>query len=307
MKTFLSHIEERVSDIVFHFTSIYNAKSIVESGLFRLSTHLGTSADRLSHKKEELFFFSLARTPFSSFIDPYWEGVMFELDGRALSAKYRGAPVDYWGAGWQKSEAEDRIFSREQHIPLLPYTSAVHIYYRDETGDMDRHSARIHRIKDIVGGCLKKKIPVFVYDDVNSFKSRRNPIPLQQFISTVKSLKKVEHSPFFRFRRSDFDVWVKMAMFPIDEMMTRGMTKDALGELIKARLGDRAYRKIWDLRGYRNDNISSLSADIHNNKNKESVMKLVKAFRHVGADTSEQFIDKLIAKWEPYLEMEWSK
>ena len=131
----LDTITAGISSIVFHFTKLVNAVSILEGNKFILST-LMVNDDEEKHKpgkkkdKDKYFYLSVARSKNSKFISTnYRSGVVFTLDGTKLGNKYSAKPVYYYNhrestQDW--SEQEDRIFSKYNMIPnALSYVKEI--------------------------------------------------------------------------------------------------------------------------------------------------------------------------------------
>jgi len=115
-----------LSAILYHKTEESKAIKILKENKFRLSTWLGTAADR-PKDVEQLWFFSTSTKP-GAYKRGY-SGVVFVLDGAKLNKKYAGSPFDYWGQdmrevaknnGRDLDEAEERIFS---DTPIIPNAS----------------------------------------------------------------------------------------------------------------------------------------------------------------------------------------
>lgn len=121
---------ERVSDVVFHATSVKNVISILNSDKFVLSPAFtgdasdpktGAKSDSELDTKGRAYFLSTARTRTSIQFAGESNIVLLVLDGRKLSHNYSGKAVDYWDADIRKQlggayEEEDRIFSDKPSI-----------------------------------------------------------------------------------------------------------------------------------------------------------------------------------------------
>ena len=110
-------IEESLTDIVYHGTSIDSMHQILSSNRVMTSVAAGVGADAKLNK-EKFYFFSTARS-INTFKEGFgiaeWSGI-FVLDGRKLSQKYKGAAVDYWGPEFDQDETEDRLVTDDPYI-----------------------------------------------------------------------------------------------------------------------------------------------------------------------------------------------
>jgi len=89
-------LKEGITDVVYHYTSGLNkAAKILEDNKFMASGGF-TKEVEAELGKGKLYYFSTARTPVNAYTGNYPQGAIFKLDGRALSQKYKGVPVDYW-------------------------------------------------------------------------------------------------------------------------------------------------------------------------------------------------------------------
>jgi len=145
-----------LSDILYHRTSLHNAADIMKQDRFRLTPNVGTQSDQLADK---YYFLSTSRTPTANF----WGQVTLVLDGRELNKKYKGGPVDYWGA-MDRDEAEDRLVSNDHYIDnAKKYITEVHCLIKP---DMSRHN---HKIRSFILEVKKANIPLFLYDNEKAY------------------------------------------------------------------------------------------------------------------------------------------
>lgn len=123
-------LKEAISDIVYHFTSIFNAYEIIKTDTILLQSPLGSNSEYMGTK--QLFFLSTTRQRSAEFgySQKYKNnGVRITLDGNLLGNNFKGKAINYWGSGMGKhsyykgnkdfstkqhhsdNESEDRIFS----------------------------------------------------------------------------------------------------------------------------------------------------------------------------------------------------
>jgi hypothetical protein len=162
MESWRKFLKEGITDVVYHYTSGLNkAAQILEENKFMASGGF-TKEVETELGKGKLYYFSTARTPVNSYTGNYPQGAIFKLDGRALSEKYKGAPVDYWAdpdrgksskkaanpgpQGTDAFEAEDRILLNEPYIDDADtYIDEIHFalpIYKKEKGMFDDEPKR---------------------------------------------------------------------------------------------------------------------------------------------------------------------
>lgn len=94
-------IVEGMSKVLYHFTSIENAYSICSSDKICLQSSYAKDSDNFDNKRK--FYLSCTRIRDSRFgysnTFNRYGGARIELDGDALSTKYKGRQVNYWGGG----------------------------------------------------------------------------------------------------------------------------------------------------------------------------------------------------------------
>ena len=171
-----------LSPLLFHWTSLDGAASILETDKFKLSTHVGTKSDNDKNNKK-FYYMSTSRVPNGGYTKPY--GVILVLDGKKLSQNYSGTPFDYWGEEWrnrsgkdrnQYEENEDRILADKPTIPQASkYIDEIHVMYkgslRDDPSPNDEefNNAQRKRLRAVLYTAKKKNIPVFFYEDKSAF------------------------------------------------------------------------------------------------------------------------------------------
>jgi hypothetical protein len=126
-------IQEGISPIVYHYTRCYNAKKILSTGEFQLSSTLGSVEEQYAPKGYP-YFLSTTRSRRGGYHDTIGsDAVLFVLDGTWYSRHYKGSPVDYWQnrdptqSHHRAHEAEDRIFSKDPQMSIGG-VKEIHIY-----------------------------------------------------------------------------------------------------------------------------------------------------------------------------------
>lgn len=115
---------ERISDIVYHFTTTEAAGYIIDTNRFRLQPiPVGTNVDP-GRKYDEGYYMSVARTKVEAYTKNAPSSrcyfVRFELDGTKLGNRYKGGAYNYYHGKHgddEYEEYEDRIYSKTSVIP----------------------------------------------------------------------------------------------------------------------------------------------------------------------------------------------
>ena len=124
-------LTERISSVVYHFTTTDAAGGIIDSNSFRLSKipydrqyiQLKIQVDA-GIKYDNGYYMSVSRTKIEGYTkllnSARCHFVRFELDGNKLGNTYKGGPFDYFPqrqGNNEYEEYEDRIYSRNKVIP----------------------------------------------------------------------------------------------------------------------------------------------------------------------------------------------
>lgn len=161
------NINEGLSSVLYHATSLIGAESILRQDRFQLANIVATKAERRLQK--EFYFISFARSltsEFTRFLYPSTGDVIFKIDGDSLSKNYKGSPVNYW-SGTSKRELEDRLVL---DTPIIEgakrFIQEIYIYVggkdsNNEIGFLSESEQSF--IRKIVISAKKSDIPVFIY------------------------------------------------------------------------------------------------------------------------------------------------
>lgn len=160
-------INEGLSSVLYHATSLIGAESILRQDRFQLANIVATKAERRLQK--EFYFISFARSltsEFIRFLHPSTGDVIFKIDGDSLSKNYKGSPVNYW-SGTSKRELEDRLVL---DTPIIEgakrFIQEIYIYVggKDSNNEIGLLSESEQSfIRKIVISAKKSDIPVFIY------------------------------------------------------------------------------------------------------------------------------------------------
>jgi hypothetical protein len=164
-------INESLSKTVFHYTGISPALKVLTSGVFQLSSMLG-SVEQQYAPKGYPYFLSTTRTRHGGYHEIIGSsGVLFVLDGNWFNQHYPSKPVDYWEnrdptkAHHRKHEAEDRVFSKDPTIPINGVT-AIHVYTSTDADDLIKARARQTLI-----AAKRLGIETYFYTDKDAWKN----------------------------------------------------------------------------------------------------------------------------------------
>ena len=173
----LNELFEGIGDVLYHYTDSYRLNQILERDAFRLTSDMGTDAERNVGKKDKPYYLSTARSRLGDYHTPvssYATGsVLLVLDGTQIKRDgYTGAPVDYWNMDrskpreYWKDEMEDRIFSDEPWLEnASKYIQEVHMYMPET----EKPEKRATLVRKAMTKAKQMGIPAYLYDDPKAF------------------------------------------------------------------------------------------------------------------------------------------
>jgi hypothetical protein len=303
-KNFLS---EGLSSIVYHYTSLHSAVSILQSGKFELSSTVGSVEEEWAPRGYH-YFMSTTRTKFGGFHDYAGNGgVMFNLDGEWYNNHYPAGPVDYWGnrdvsKTGRASESEDRIFSKTPSIPINGVT-AVHVYVKpmDEKERQNWGTGYPAMARKALLLAKKQGIPAYLYEDEASWK-RQSPngrveITKRETLSGPDLYKSPSNRRRMRTRTNWFEPWFQL--INLDDTKKLGKKASSF-----------AYDLSYDNSYYSDSMIKSLKNDLANARkpgsgnDREGAVKLIQFMRQNNLNTVEDFVGLLAKKWKAIKENE---
>jgi hypothetical protein len=154
---------ERISDIVYHFTTTEAANNIIGTNRFRLQEIPSRNVDP-GRKYDMGYYMSVARTKIEGYtknmsnFQCYF--VRFELDGTKLSDRYKGGAYNYFQSKHgdnEYEEYEDRIYSKDMYIPnALNYIKRMDL-------DVSRKCLRGYDPSKVIKTAIKSGVPTFLY------------------------------------------------------------------------------------------------------------------------------------------------
>jgi hypothetical protein len=137
-----------------------------------------------SNREKYEYFLSTSRVPRGGYnfdMDEYQDNIIFQLDARKLSYRYRIAPVHYPTSDEETfedivkdpsaDEFEERVYSHEDSIPLKGYVVAIHYYYAEDSREDEDSMAdfREYMQKDILPRIRRLGLTLYLYDDIQAF------------------------------------------------------------------------------------------------------------------------------------------
>lgn len=295
------------SEILFHITEHSKAVQIMEKNRFELKPADGTEAEEATSLGS--YYLSTTRSKLGAYTvgKAYATSAIFVLDGTKLSHTYKVRPIDYWGTNeltpeqrTKADEAEDRVFSRKPSIDnATKYIVEIHAHV-GKAGERSRYQAVM-----LKRACLKRRVPVFFYSNVNDLIRMNKKRATTLGISDQGPAPEVyERSPEYQQAKmkerglNPLMGWIELNKTPI-------RTKPHEDAAKLSRFGKGNYRKLQS--NYSGDDLRGLMADMHNAKSlpygdvsgeRESLDKLIAILRK-NRQTVKEFIAALYAKWYP--------
>jgi len=193
--TFNKLLEESVSSIVYHSTGAHSLEKILKTNKFILSPLDKEDNKEIGVSEKYNYYMCVARSKINGFLLYYLEDMKnasqglvatFVLDGRKLSNNFHAKPYDFFSPDktektkrdrfknlpkehqkkelFKSEEFEDRLVSKKSEIiNAKNYILGIHILQAEEK--VSKNMSFYTKIKSYA-----KKIPVYVYTDIGSFK-----------------------------------------------------------------------------------------------------------------------------------------
>jgi hypothetical protein len=157
-------LTERISDIVYHFTTTEAANLIIGNNKFKLQPIPVEMNVEPGKKYGDGYYMSVARTKVEGYtrntsnFQCYF--VRFELDGSKLGNTLKGGAYNYWQDQHGKDEYEeyeDRIFSKKQYIDnAVGYIKRMDI-------DVSRKCSMGFKTPTLIKTTLSSGVPTFLF------------------------------------------------------------------------------------------------------------------------------------------------
>ena len=165
-------ITEAATRVLFHYTSANSAATILEQGHFNLRNAIGNNAEESYMPPGRPYFLSATRSRTGDYHrNPTKNAVLFTLDGDYINSKYLVKPIDYYERSWlfnpteRSRESEDRIYSKNSSIPVVPMVTNIDVYLgldRDKDDDR-RERFRSDELRRIIESAKNLNIPISYY------------------------------------------------------------------------------------------------------------------------------------------------
>lgn len=181
-------LSEKISDTLYHYTSIVPAITILKDGKFELT--ITTSDENRFKVKNYPYFLSTARTKSGDYFRTVGNiAVTFNLDKNKIKNNYVITPIDYWERMWlsthgpgkehRTSETEDRIFSNKSYIPIDNIVTSMHVY----VGNYKQNESTSSQVNTLIKLAESRNIPCYIYFNRSAWQTQdiRNSIGKEHY------------------------------------------------------------------------------------------------------------------------------
>lgn len=188
-------INERISDRVWHFTSLVSLTGILNKNAFELSKNEKPAKDKPDYKK---YYMSLSRIRSGGFPERSARCISarIELDGAKLSQRYKGGATAYFTNTRDRDEFEDRLFSNDQFIKnAKDYIKTIDIWPNMCIAKTE------WPLSDILDGCIEQGIQLRYFETKQKYygesggivvtKENRDEI-FNKFMTALGDINKTE-------------------------------------------------------------------------------------------------------------------
>jgi hypothetical protein len=284
----LQDLFEGLSRTLYHYTGLWAATRILETGAFELSSTLGTEVEANYAPPGYPYFLSATRTRTGGYHDYVGSsGVLFVLDGAWYNSRYPGSAVDYWQnrsplkMHHRRHEAEDRIFSKSPKIPLGGVES-VHVLVKPDAEPTHRAWAR-----RLLISAKQRGIPAYLYSNEAAWRRLDT-----RHTESVRSLAGPDQSgrAWSRGHRGYLMPWMELIF---------GRNQSALSK----RADGIRYNLAYDYN--RSDAMRSLGVDLGNARkpnsgpDREHAVKIINFMRQHRLRSLKDLVDYINQKWNP--------
>lgn len=297
-------LNEALTDVVFQHRSVQTVANILKNNRFMSSVAYGTPSD-MTDNKGRLYYLSFARSPRGGYASYEKGNVVLTLDGRKLSQRYKGVPVDYWNFGFKRiavgggsDEMEDRLITNKPYIDdAASYITEIHISAPIDKPRWERahiyHHSQWEAMKEISDEAKKYGIPTFFYPSVSSYRSMNRKLAFRSYEEWEKAVlaDKGDYAAEIRPKQSsgslspyDWGRELRKMADILEHFLVNNGTKQELSK------DEELYEFARDrLIGYRAEPVriaKRIELEVHNNRKKE------------GARPEIVRIGKLLAKYK---------
>lgn len=175
-----------LSSVLYHWTLLPNAISILKDDRFKLTK------PELYGDKEGYYYLSTTRSKLGGY-HINRKGVVFVLDGAALSKEHKGEPFDYYEKSERTrpsedtregDEMEDRVLSKKPAIEhASKYIKEIHLCL--STNHIFTNEHYLGNVQNFIALAKKRGIPIYIYEfkDMLAWlnQDKRKAMPLEKF------------------------------------------------------------------------------------------------------------------------------
>ena len=278
---------EAASTVLYHYTSILDAKKILDTGVFELSSVVGNKSEESYAPPGHPYFFSTTRTRLGDYHRYVGSGgVLFVLDGNWFNDRYKARPIDYWERSWnhpdsgRTREAEDRIFSKKPTIPING-VKEIHVLMKEQ------HEWRSPAARQLLIAGKRAGIPTFFYTDERAWRLLNKQKTVQPTRDTPE-LKGHEPRRTNWPGRNYLDPWLEL------------IYKKNKSELSKD--GDKLRYNLLVYGSRYEDEDQNLGVDLSNarkpgNQDRPQAIKIIDYMRKNGYKTTHELKKAMVDKW----------
>jgi len=203
---------ERVTDVVWHMSN--DALSILKKNMFALGSETG--ADKT--KGGKAFYMSTSRSKTGSY-SKRQSGIIFKLDGRLLSSRYKGKAIDYWGQSNLKQrergehEMEDRVYSNEPIIPnARKYILEINAWV--DSKYVQNRVSSLYK-KKVEDKAREEGIPYKIYSSYEDFLANKDP---KNSITEIIDISNIEPPQSYKFKDTQRKSRLKIILLFLSEL-----------------------------------------------------------------------------------------
>lgn len=181
---------ERISDVIYHFTTTEAADNIIGTNRFMLSpTPIGSNVDP-GRKYDDGYYMSVARTKVEGYTrntsNRQCYFVRFELDGTKLGNKYKGGAYNYYHGKHgddEYEEYEDRIYSKDMYIPnAMGYIKRMDV-------DVSRKCLMGFKTEKLIKTAIKSGVTTFLFPSREKWSQQSGGVQIDNIDGYKKFLE----------------------------------------------------------------------------------------------------------------------
>jgi hypothetical protein len=277
------------SSVLYHFTSINNATSILVGEARLTPTVIGS--DQIV---DSPYFLSLTRSRTGRYHRLDEEGVLFELDGKRLAQRYKIKPVDYWQMRsspkmrHDSNEMEERLLSNDNSLDLKPFITRIEVLARPD-------SVSVYAIRTLKMYGRKLGVPVVFYKDKKSLQTNNRAKTVDGTDLVKPSTEKRRGWPRADRRADD--------IFGNVQRVLKAISDDSFDLYSNVRELGLTKRFVQYLVQYNGDLRNQLASEFQNaarsqGKDRTALDKLLASMRKLGLRTPKQLADYILARYD---------